>query len=265
MGLSFNLLGANDYMWSIQHNIAHHTYTNIPGHDEDTEVAKGLLRLSPADPRTRIMKYQHYYAFFLYSLASISWVLRKDYIKFFKKKIGNSVDTSNHPKKEVFNLFFYKGVYYFFFIAAPLLFLNITVGQFLIGFLSMHLAEGLVLGLVFQLAHVVEGTSFPEPDSQGNIEEAWAIHQMNTTANFASKSWLANFLCGGLNMQIEHHLFPYICHIHYPEISKIVRETAKEFNVPYIENETFFEALKSHYSVLKRLGKEEKMELVAGS
>lgn len=255
MGLSFNFLGANDYMWSIQHNIAHHTYTNIPGHDEDTEVAKGLLRLSPADKRTKIMKYQHYYAFFLYSFASLSWVLRKDYVKFFQKKIGDSVDTSHHPKKEVFNLFFFKGVYYTIFIVAPLVFLDITVGQFLIGFITMHLAEGLVLGLVFQLAHVVEGTSFPEPDPQGNIEEAWAVHQMYTTANFARKSWLANFLCGGLNMQVEHHLFPYICHTHYAKISDIVKQTAEEFNVPYIENPTFFAAIKSHYNVLRKLGK----------
>lgn len=121
----------------------------------------------------------------------------------------------------------------------------------------MNLAEGFVLGLVFQLAHVVEGTDFPHPDKQGNIQEAWAVHQMMTTANFASKSRTAHFLCGGLNLQIEHHLFPRICHIHYKALSGIVKTTAMEFNLPYNENRSFFSALRSHYYVLKRMGRME--------
>ena len=134
--------------------------------------------------------------------------------------------------------------------------LNITWWQFIIGFLAMQFAQGLVLGLVFQLAHVVEGTSFPEPNEDGNIEEAWAAHQMMTTANFAVNSKVAGFLCGGLNRQVEHHLFPKICHIHYPAIGKIVKDTALEFNLPYIESPTFFSALASHYRMLRKLGKE---------
>ena len=118
----------------------------------------------------------------------------------------------------------------------------------------MHIAEGLVLGLVFQLAHVVEGTDFPTPCDEGNIEESWAIHQMNTTANFARKSFLARFLCGGLNFQIEHHLFPNVCHIHYPELSKIVKATADKYGVNYIESETFSGAIKSHFKMLKKFG-----------
>jgi linoleoyl-CoA desaturase len=255
LGHTFDILGANAYVWSITHNVVHHTFTNIPGHDEDIEVAPGLIRLSPEDKINKIQQYQHLYAFLLYGLASISWVFRKDYKKFFQKKIGN-YDNSKHPKNEVFNLFFYKAVYYTLFIIIPLVVLDITWWQFLIGFVAMHLAEGLVLGLVFQLAHVVEGTDFPTPNESGNIEEAWAIHQMRTTANFARKSSLANFLCGGLNFQIEHHLFPRVCHIHYRAISDIVKTTAEEFNLPYIENETFSGALVSHYKMLKKFGKE---------
>lgn len=256
LGLIFNLIGANAYVWSITHNIVHHTYTNIPGHDEDIEVAPGLVRLSPEDEHKPFMRYQQYYAFLLYGLASISWVLRKDYIKFFQKKIGH-YDNSKHTTKEYFNLFFFKALYYTLFIILPLVVLDITWWQFLIGFLALHLAEGLVLGLVFQLAHVVEDTDFPMTNEDGNIEEAWAIHQMQTTANFARKSWLANFFCGGLNFQIEHHLFPKICHTHYKEISKIVKATAEEYNVPYNDNPTFGDALKSHYQMLKKLGKKE--------
>jgi linoleoyl-CoA desaturase len=249
----FNLIGASAYVWSICHNIVHHTYTNIAGHDEDIEVAPGLIRFCEHENVSKLQKYQHIYAFGLYSLAMLSWVFRKDYKKFFQTKIG--CQATNHPKIEYFNLFFYKLVYYFLFIILPLLVLDITWVQFLIGFLAMQLAQGLVLGLVFQLAHVVEGTSFPYPTVEGNIEEAWAVHQMQTTANFACKSKVAAFFCGGLNRQIEHHLFPKICHIHYPAISSIVKKTALEFNLPYIESTTFLGALKSHYRMLKKLGK----------
>ena len=256
MSASFYLIGANPYVWTITHNQVHHTFTNIPGHDEDLEVAPGLVRLSPQEEMKPIMKYQHLYAFFLYGLASLSWVLRKDFVKFFQPKIGQT-DNTKHPKREYFNLFFFKAIYYVLFIVVPLLVLEITWWQFLIGFLVMHLSEGLVLGLVFQLAHVVEGTQFPEPDTDGRLDESWAIHQMQTTANFSRNSWLATFLCGGLNYQIEHHLFPNICHVHYPAISGIVKEIAEKYNVPYHENKTFVGALRSHYKTLKRFGREE--------
>lgn len=250
----FNLIGASPYVWNICHNIVHHTYTNIAGHDEDIDVAPGLIRFSDTETVNKLQCYQHFYAFALYSFSMLSWVFRKDYKKFFQHKIG--AHRVIHPRIEYFRLFFYKAIYYFLFIALPLLVMPITWGQFLIGFLAMQLAQGLVLGLVFQLAHVVEGTDFPIPNDEGNMEEAWAAHQMRTTANFAGGSKMAAFLCGGLNRQIEHHLFPKICHIHYPAIGKIVKETAEEFNLPYIESITFVSALQSHYRTLRRLGKE---------
>ncbi|MBL6444877.1 acyl-CoA desaturase [Fulvivirga sp. 29W222] len=253
LSLTFNLIGANAYVWKVTHNQVHHTFTNIPGHDEDLDVAPGLVRLSPLEDHKAIMKYQHLYAFFLYGFASLSWVFRKDYVKFFQKKIGHT-DNSNHPKIEYFNLFFFKAVYYTLFIVLPLVVLDITWWQFIIGFFAMHLAEGFVLGLVFQLAHVVEGTEFPEPDTDGKVDESWAVHQMQTTANFSTKSSIATFLCGGLNFQVEHHLFANICHIHYPEISKIVSRIAQKHGVPYHVNPTFLGALASHYKTLKRFG-----------
>jgi linoleoyl-CoA desaturase len=247
-------------VWNITHNVVHHTYTNIPGHDEDIEVAPGLIRLSPEDKSKKIQNYQHFYAFLLYGFASLSWVFRKDFKKFYQKQIGH-YDNSKHPKSEVFNLYFFKGLYYILFIIVPLIVLDITWWQFILGFVAMHMAEGMVLGVVFQLAHVVEGTDFPITNEKGNIEEAWAIHQMRTTANFARKSFLATWFCGGLNMQVEHHLFPKICHIHYPNISEIVKQTAEEFDVPYIENITFTQAIKSHYKMLKKFGVEYRREL----
>lgn len=254
LGLVFNVIGANAYVWSLTHNVVHHTYTNIPGHDEDIEVAPGIIRLSPHDELKPIMRYQHWYAFPLYGLASVLWVFRKDFKKFFQKKIGQ-ID-NDHPPVEYFNLFFFKAVYYTLFIILPLIFLNVSWWQFLFGFICMHLVEGAVLGIVFQLAHVVENTAFPEVNSENNIEEAWAVHQMQTTANFARSNKIVSFFVGGLNFQVEHHLFPQVCHIHYPKIAPIVEATAKEFNVPYIENPTFLKAIQSHYRMLKRFGPE---------
>ncbi|WP_375582121.1 fatty acid desaturase family protein [Cyclobacterium xiamenense] len=253
LGFLFNIIGANVYVWKITHNKIHHTYTNIVGHDGDLEVAPGIVRVSPNEKHHFIHRFQHIYAFFLYALASISWFFRKDYKKFFQKRIGKH--ENKHPRIEYFNLFFYKLLYYFLFIILPLLVMDIAWWQFLIGFLAMNFAEGLVLGLVFQLAHLVEQTVLPNPQPHENMENAWAEHQMKTTANFASNSAITTFLCGGLNLQVEHHLFPKICHIHYPQISGIVRDVALEFSLPYHENKSFASALRSHYNFLKKAGK----------
>jgi linoleoyl-CoA desaturase len=250
----FNLVGANPYVWNITHNIVHHTYTNIPGHDEDIEVAPGLIRLSEEEPVNKLQRYQHWYALPLYGLASLSWVFRKDYKKFFQAKVGEH--ELNHPKIEYFNLFFYKAIYYGLFMALPLIFIDISWPQFLLGFLVLHMAQGFTMGLIFQLAHVVEGTDFPFPNEEGNIDEAWAEHQMRTTANFAGSNKVAAFFLGGLNRQIEHHLFPKVCHIHYAEIGAIIKATALEHNIPYNESPTFLAALRSHFRMLRKFGKE---------
>jgi len=212
LSYTFNLMGANAYVWQITHNVVHHTYTNIPGHDEDLDVAPGLLRLSRLEEKKPIMKYQHLYAFPLYGLASLSWVFRKDFVKFFQDKIGQT-DNTNHPRKEYFILFFSKALYYSLFIVVPLVVMDIT----------------------------------------------WWMH---TTANFSRNNKLAAFFCGGLNFQVEHHLFANICHIHYPALSPIVERVALKHGVPYHNNPTFFDALASHYRILKKMGQEDEEELV---
>jgi linoleoyl-CoA desaturase len=253
LSMVFHLVGANPYVWNITHNVVHHTYTNIPGHDEDIEIAPGLIRIHAEDKLLFHQRFQQWYAFPLYGLASLSWVLRKDFKKFFQKNIGARKNV--HPKVEYFNLFFYKALYYILFIVFPILFIEIVWWHALVGFVLLHLAQGITMGLVFQLAHVVEGTAFPVPNQNGNMEEAWAEHQMNTTANFATDSPMAAFFLGGLNRQIEHHLFPKVCHVHYGRISAIVKQTALEFGIPYHENTTFVAALGSHYRMLKQMGR----------
>ena len=251
----FNLVGANEYMWKIMHNIVHHTYTNIPGHDEDLEPVS-LIRLNTEKKLKKIHRYQHWYAMFFYSLASLSWVLKKDFVTFFQKKIGN-YENKKHPLHEYFILFGSKAIYFFVFIVLPMLLLSVPWWQIVIGFMLLHFVEGVTIAVVFQLAHVVESTDFPEPASDGTMENAWAIHQVKTTANFARKSFLANWFFGGLNFQVEHHLFPQICHVHYKKLSVIVKQTAEEFNLRYNEYQTMWQAFCSHLRMLKRLGREE--------
>ncbi len=254
MGKTFNLIGANDYMWNIMHNIIHHTYTNIPGHDEDIESVPVIVRTSPKQEHRWFHRFQHYYAWVIYSFASFFWVFVKDYAKFFSDEIGN-YDNTDHPTSAYINLFAFKAIYYVLFLVLPIIYLPVAWWQVLLGFLVMHIFTGTTLAVVFMLAHLVEGPDFPTPDEEGNIERSWVTHQLYTTADFARKNPVVNFFLGGLNFQIEHHLFPGICHVHYYPISEIVKNTAEEFGLPYYENDTLWGAIRSHQHHLKRQGK----------
>lgn len=249
---TFNLNGASAYMWTKMHNAAHHTYTNVDGYDEDIQSLP-IIRMSPEMDIKPIHKYQHIYAPFFYGLATISWVFIKDYVKFFKNEVGN-YNGQKHPAKEYFYLFFYKAIYYILFIVLPFVFIDAPWYHILLGYLTMNAVAGFYLAMVFMLAHVVEETHFPMPNQDGTIENSWAVHQLYTTANFASRSRFMNFMTGGLNCQVEHHLFPNICSIHYRNLAPIVEATAKEFDVPYYDNPTFTYAFGSHLRFLKKIG-----------
>lgn len=231
LGYTFDLLGANSYIWKITHNIIHHTYTNIYEHDEDLEVA-AFIRLSPNAPYKWIHQFQHVLAFFAYSFATLFWAFIKDYKYFFKKNLG-PYEQKTHPVSEWILLVITKLLYYTYMLLLPLWILPISWWQLLIGFFVVHLTAGLILGVIFQLAHVVEGTDHPVENEEGNIENAWMVHQLETTSNFAHDNKLLCWYIGGLNYQIEHHLFPRICSIHYPNISPIVRGIAAKYGISY--------------------------------
>ena len=252
-GMLFNVIGANMYNWKNMHNKAHHIFTNVDEYDEDLETG-GFIRLSPNQPWKPIYKFQVFYAWPLYTLSSILWVLWKDYKKFFKFSIG-PFQFDSHPKIEYFNLFFFKALYYTLFIVIPFTLIDMHWTTILLGWIFMHLCEGWVLTIVFMMAHVVEGTECPVPKEGGDMETSWAVHQLNTTANFAIDNPWVNFFCGGLNFQIEHHLFAHICHVHYVDLSKIVSKTAEEFGHIYNNNKTFSSAIASHARFINRLGK----------
>ena len=161
---------------------------------------------------------------------------------------------SKRPSLQWIGLIISKIVYFSIWIVAPIIFLNAPWWAIIIGFVVMHYTAGLILSTVFQLAHVIEDADMPKPDKSGTMKNTWAIHQLLTTVNFSTKNSFINWFTGGLNHQIEHHIFPHISHIHYANIGSIVKKTAQEFNLPYNEYQTTKSALFSHFRFLKQMG-----------
>lgn len=252
VGYSFDLLGANGYMWKITHNVVHHTYTNIQGVDGDLEVSP-YLRLSPRSAYRPIHRYQHLYAFAAYSLSTLIWVTLKDF-KYFLRGERGPHRGKKLPASEIITLIGFKTLYYAWAIAIPVIVLHLAWWQIVLGFLAFHLSAGIILGIIFQLAHVVEQTAHPMPDASGAMEHAWLLHELETTADFGQQNRLLTWYVGGLNFQIEHHLFPKVCSVHYPALSRIVRELAAKYGMPYHVNPTLRAAIASHIRVLRQLG-----------
>jgi len=253
-GYSLNLVGANAFNWKVQHNVMHHTYTNIHDHDEDISP-RGVLRLSPHSDWKKIHKYQFIYAWFLYGLMTIIWVIIKDFVRLIRyNKDGMVKKQHANIIGEWIILILTKLVYIGYIFIIPFVFTSLIWWQIILGIFIMHYIAGFILAIIFQPAHVIEGTEYPLPDDSNTVENNWAVHQLHTTTNFSNKSRLFSWYVGGLNYQIEHHLFPNICHVHYRKISAIVKATATEFGLPYKSVRTFLDALKSHTKMLKQLG-----------
>ena len=256
MGGSMYILAGNVYNWKIQHNVLHHTFTNVKGQDEDIDAGR-IIRFSKHSKWLKIHRFQKYYSIFLYGLLTINWAITTDFKqmrRYLKRKL--SFGKIPNPATEWTILIISKIIYYSLWIVLPLLVLDIAWWKVIIGFFVMHYTAGMILSVVFQLAHVVPNTDMPLPDKEGNLEHTWAIHQLFTTSNFAPKNKFVSFYTGGLNHQVEHHIFPQISHVHYGKIAKIVKQTAKEFNLPYHEYKTMRKAIKEHFNQLKTLGKQ---------
>ncbi len=249
---SLNILGGSSFMWNVKHNIIHHAYTNVDGVDDDIDI-QPWMRMSSTQKKYKLHKYQHRYFWFLYAMLYILWIFILDYQKYFKQKIGTMPLKKMHLNDHII-FWSFKLIHLFIFIAIPIYFAGFL--PWLLGFLCATLFAGFVLSIVFQLAHTVEHTHFPMPNEEdGRLSDEWAIHQLKTTANFATRSKLISWLVGGLNFQVEHHLFPKISHVHYPAISNIIRETCREYNIPYIEYPKMRYAVVSHVRYLKQMGR----------
>ncbi|MEQ8304614.1 MAG: acyl-CoA desaturase [Cyclobacteriaceae bacterium] len=267
LGYSLNLVGGNAFNWKIQHNVLHHTFTNIEGVDEDI-TPRGVLRFSPHTQWKPFHKFQFIYAWFFYGLLSFVWIIFKDYGRLMRYiDDGMIAKQKTSLLKEWSILLVTKLSYYAVMIALPILILPFAWWQTALGFFTMHYVAGFILAVIFQPAHVVDGTEFPLPDDGGNIYNTWAIHQLHTTTNFAQSNRLLSWYVGGLNFQVEHHLFSNVCHVHYKKLAGIVKETAEEFGLPYKTKKRFRDAMLGHLIILKELGKKDpsfgKMQPVA--
>lgn len=254
LGFSINFLGGNVNNWKIQHNILHHSFTNVEGYDEDIDPG-GAMRFSPHSKRKKIHRYQHIYAWFLYGMMTLSWTVIKDFLDVTRyKKMGIYKQLKTNHKKELSLIIGTRILYYLYMIVVPIILMEISWGQLIIGFLMVHFVAGLTLALIFQLAHVMEDADFPLPD-ENTLPNQWAVHQLNTTLNFANKNRPLSWFIGGLNFQVEHHLFPHVSHVHYRKIAPIVKKTAEEFNLPYNSIDSFYQALASHVRMIYQLGR----------
>lgn len=251
MGLSLNALGGNAFIWKFKHNIVHHTYTNVDGVDDD--IAKSpLMRQCASQKWVPAHRFQHIYVVLVYAISSFAWVALMDFNKYLKQKVFTTplqkMSTSDHVVFWVSKL-----LYILFYVAIPVSLVG--WGPWAIGFACMHVTMGLTLALVFQLAHVVEHVEFETVTTEEKlIENEWAIHQIKTTANFAPDNKFINWYVGGLNYQVEHHLFPRISHVHYPALSKIVAEKCREFGLPYNTYNSMGASMVSHFRMMKSLG-----------
>ncbi len=254
MAMSLDMLGGSSYLWHWKHAIIHHTYANITGHDSDIDLSP-WGRLSPHQKRLPYHRWQHLYLWLFYGLLAIHWHLYSDFAAVATGRIG----THRIPRPRGWDLVVFiagKVVFFSLVFVVPLMFHPVWV--VLTCYALVATVVGICLSIVFQLAHAVEEAEFPMPGPEaGRIERPWAVHQVETAVNFSRRSWLMCWLLGGLNFQIEHHLFPRICHTNYPAIAEIVEATCREYGVRYTQHESFLAGLASHYRWLRRMGQPE--------
>jgi len=252
-GMDF--VGASSYLLRQMHG-EHHKWVNIHGIDVTLET-HGLFRFTPHEPWKPIHKFQHLYIPFLYSMAQLQWIIFKDFKWFFGESHIGNIKNIKHPISEYIILFLSKGMYYTLTLILPLVFLSASWWLIVIGWISIHILSGLTFALVFQCTHICDGTNYPMPDEDGNIENNYALHVMETTADFSRESRIGSWLMGGINIHVIHHIFPEICHVHYPKITPILIKTAKDFGLQYKEVKTFGEAMRNHLKMLRHLSSSE--------
>ena len=254
MAHTLDLMGGSSYLWNWKHNTIHHTYTNINGQDEDIDVGM-LARLSPHQKRYPFHRLQGIYLWLLYGFLAIKWHLFDDFYNLVTARIG----THKIPRPRGKDLWiFIGGKVVFFSLAFGIPMLLHPVWAVLAVYAIAAFVSGVVLSVVFQLAHCVEEADFPAPihtPGGDRMQTEWAVHQVQTTVDFARQNRVLGWFLGGLNFQVEHHLFSRICHVNYPALSRVVEEACREFGIRYAANRSFFSALASHLRWLIRMGR----------
>lgn len=252
LGMMLDMLGASSYMWRFKHNLSHHTFTNLEGADDDIDFVP-FARLAPEQPRYRLHRYQHVYLWALYWFLFPKWNFVDDFKALTRGRIsGHSVPRPRGAA--LVELITGKVVFFGWAFALPLF--HHPWWLVLLFYIATSLVLGTTLAVVFMLAHCVEEADFPGRPlgPSQRVARSWAAHQVRTTVDFAPRNRLLTWYAGGLNFQIEHHLFPRICHVHYPKLAGIVQAVCADFGVPYGCHRTFLSAFASHWRWLRRMG-----------
>jgi linoleoyl-CoA desaturase len=251
----FDLCGISSYMWRLLHHRGHHSCINLHGED-DALTGRGILRFTPYEPRVPLQRFQHIYALLVYAMFSLDYVFVRDFQCFFFPS-HDYLRNTKHPWREYVILFAGKAFYLTYMLVLPVVLLRkspLLVGS---AFLLAHLIIGLSVALVFQTTHCVDSTYFPSSRSEF---DNGIYHIFATTADYATEKPLVGWLAGGLNHHIVHHLCPFVCHTHYPSLTRIVKQTAEEYGIPYRQHPTMSRAIKHHLLLLKRLGSEDQLD-----
>jgi linoleoyl-CoA desaturase len=248
-----DLLGASSWLWRFQHNLAHHRHTNVVGLDDDIEQMP-FLRLTQEQPRRSYMRFQHIYAWVLYSFLTVKWLLVGDFMKIMKREslaAGTSFKIQNHHRVAVVAG---KLSHVAWALVLPLFFHGWA--SVLIVYAVCAASVGVVLATVFQLAHCVDRAEVMSLE-HGLTGHRGFEHQVRTTVNIrwrnpVSRAW-AWWLFGGLDRQIEHHLSPRSPHTSYKRLSSFVRAECDKRGLEYREHDGLFKALQSHYRHLRQM------------
>jgi linoleoyl-CoA desaturase len=248
MALSLDLIGGSSYVWSAKH-LAHHTYPNVTEHDPDIDSLP-FARFDPAQQQRWWHRYQHVYIWVLYAVVTLRWQFLSDFVYLRRGRAGRS--PVRRPKPAALaTLIAGKGIFVAWSVAIPLLFHPLL--SVLAFFLVTSFVASLALALVFQLSHCAGETVFINPDSD-STSRTWQIHQIESTVDFARDNTLLHLYAGGLNYQIEHHLYSRLPHTLYPRLAPIVQATAQAHGITYTYHPTLRGALRSHTRWLKRMG-----------
>ncbi len=250
MAFTLDLLGGSSYIWHWKHNVAHHANPNITGLDSDIDL-RPLARMSPEQERRVGHRFQHLYIWGLYSFLAVKWHFYDDYLNLLKGRVGNQCFP--FPKGwTLTKLVAGKLLFYTWAFVIPAFFL--PVWEVVLCYVVWSVTLSLTLAVTFQLAHCVEGTQFPKLDLGTDAKMEWSVHQVVTSANFGLGNPLITWYVGGLNYQIEHHLFPRTCSYRLPEIAPIVQRLCAEQGIPYTINTSTVGAIASHARWMRELG-----------
>src|SRR5439155_5589101 len=195
---------------------------------------------------------QHVYVWLLYGVMVLRAHSIADLIALIRGRIGH---VSLHRPRgwDLVGLVGGKAMFVGWAIVAPLLVYPWWI--VLAGYTSSAMLGSLVIATTFQLAHCVEEADFTSPAELAASRRLWAVHEVETTVDFCPRNRVLTWLLGGLNFQIEHHLFPRVPHTHYPRIAEIVRRQAADHGVRYTAQPSLRAALSSHQRHVRTLGR----------